>query len=233
MNRLLPLLAIGLLAGCGGAKHETAAKTAGADTSTAAGPPIGAHAGAALVDTALPPMPAYPKAEHGELAVEAVGDLAEKMGWPARAGRCRRPPMLEVLAQDPTQGLLVLLELPDSGEVTGTYPVSFSQSGLPTAPAAQLALERLDPKGGPGTYQALDGTVELSQLDVVASGRFAVTLRNLRTEAQSQVAGTFQGLPIVELDSASCARALPAEKSKADTAKPDTTKKPGAAPKKR
>ena len=231
MNRLLPLLAVGLLAGCGGAKQKTPAKVASADTAqadTSAGQPAGAHAGAALVDTALPPMPDYPKAEHGELRVEAVGDLGEKIGWPARAGRCRQPPMLQILAQDPTQGLLVLLELPDSGEVTGTYPVSFSQGGLPTAPAAQLALERLDPKAGPGTYQALDGSVELSQLDAEASGRFAVTLRNLSTDAQSQIAGSFQGLPVVELDSARCARALPTDSAKADSAK-----KPSATPKKR
>jgi len=231
VNRLLPLLAIGLLAGCGGAKRATPVAGAGADTAhsdTSTGQPTGAHAGAALVDTTLPPMPDYPKAEHGELTVEAVGDLAEKIGWPARAGRCRQPAMLQVLAQDPTQGLLVLLELPDSGEVTGTYPVSFTQEGLPTAPAAQLALERLDPKAGPGTYQALDGTVELSQLDAEASGRFAVTLRNLSTDAQSQIAGTFQGLPVIELDSVRCARALPKDTSKADSAK-----KPSATPKKR
>jgi hypothetical protein len=213
VKRLFALLAVSVGLACHGAPKEPPAKSA----PDSAGP-MGAHAGAALVDTALPPMPDFPDAEQGELAIHAVGGLADATHWPARAGRCRTPPMLEVLAEAPTEGLLVLLQLPDSGAVTGTYPVTFSQGGLPTAPAAQLAYERLDAKSGPATFQALDGTVELTGFDAEATGRFAVTIRNLSTDVQSQLAGSFAGLPIVELEAKMCARALAKDTTKSDTA---------------
>lgn len=214
MIRQLTAAALVLLAACHKSGNEVAARPSDSVRTPA---PAETTLTTAPVDTTLPPMPDYPKPTTGKLAMRSVGDLELDGALPAHAGRCRQPSMIEVLAQDPVGGVLVLLAVPDTGPVTGTYPVSFATTGAPTPPASQVAVQRLDAKQAAASYQALAGTVEVTAFGKEISGRFKVTLRDINTEAQSQYAAVFRGVPIRDLDADWCARA-----DKAGSAKPDS-----------
>lgn len=159
----------------------------------------------------LPPMPAFPAAARGRLAVQSAGGPKEIRGeWPAEAGMCERPPMLQIVSQVQGTGTIVLLALPETNRVA-RYPVTMIGSGLPTPPAAQVGVQvfRAD---GPGAYQAAEGSVEIYAFEKTISGRFGVTLRQISTNARIQYAGAFREIAVKPLDPAHCAVADSAAK---------------------
>jgi hypothetical protein len=110
-----------------------------------------------------------------------------------------------VVAQEPGAGTIVLLQLPPENPVT-RYPVTTVTQGFPQPPAAQVGVNLFRPTGQ-FSYQAAEGDVELYVLGRVASGRFAVTLREINSNARVRYAGAFREIPVKELDPAKCAGA--------------------------
>jgi hypothetical protein len=167
-------------------------------------------------DTALvlPPMPDHPGGRAGQLTVRAVGAFELDRAWPARAGRCVRPAMVLILAEEPGSGASVLLQLPASSDLTGPYPVKLADSaGMPAAPASQLGFQFFEMNTAEA-YQAADGDVEVRELtDRRISGRFAVTLRHLINNQAALVAGTFQQVAVEPLPPDWCERAATAQDS--------------------
>jgi hypothetical protein len=114
--------------------------------------------------------------------------------------------MLQVVAQEPGTGTIVLLALPPEGSRVTRYPVTTVSVGLPAPPAAQIGVQMFRPTGS-RAYQAAEGEVEVYAFDRVVSGRFAVTLREINTNRRKQYAGSFREVPVRALDPAKCAMA--------------------------
>lgn len=169
----------------------------------------------------LPPMPSVPAGREGQLAVRAVGAFDLDRVWPARAGRCARPAMVLVLAEEPGSGISVLLQLPGEGDLTGEYPVKLADSaGVPSGPASQLGVQFFE-AGSAQAYQAAEGAVDVRDLtERRITGRFTVTVRHLATNARARVAGSFQQVDVEALPPDWCDRAAAAQDSlaKADSA---------------
>jgi hypothetical protein len=153
----------------------------------------------------LPPMPRYPEASKGHLAVQSAGAPgldSIRRDWPAEAGWCETPPMLLVKSEQPGQGgTLVLLALP-ADRIT-TYPVTTVTQGLPAPPAAQIGVQ-VYRNTGALAYQALDGNVDLYAFGKAVSGRFAVTLREINRNEKIRFTGAFREIPLSRLDPAFC-----------------------------
>lgn len=162
----------------------------------------------------LPPMPDYPRGRAGQLTVRAVGAFELERGWPARAGRCARPAMVLVLAEEPGSGASVLLQLPSGSELTGSYPVKLADSvGMPVPPASQLGFQFFEANTA-NAYQAAEGEVEVRELtDRRVSGRFAATMRHVLTNVTALVAGTFQQVDLEPLPPDWCEQAAAAQDS--------------------
>src|SRR5262249_18300616 len=110
-------------------------------------------------------------------AQSAGGELDIRGEWPAEAGICDQPPMLQVVAQVKGAGTIVLLSLPAGNRVT-SYPVKLrlpGQQGIPEAPASQVGVQMFRPQG-PVAYQGAEGSVDIYGYAKTVSGRFAVTL---------------------------------------------------------
>jgi hypothetical protein len=198
--RRLTLVLLLLLPACGrrAANEDASAMAGGEEADTLA----------AASDTVLPAMPAVPSQRRGYFTATAVGALHFDKAWPARAGRCARPPMILVLGDEQGSGGSILLQLPASGSMTGTYPVKVADStGVPEAPAAQLGFQFFDKTGG-SAYQAADGAVEITSLDDRrVSGTFRVTVRHIVTEQRARIAGAFQSVDVEPLTPSWCERA--------------------------
>jgi len=162
----------------------------------------------------LPPMPDHPAGRAGQLTARAVGAFELDRGWPARAGRCARPAMVLVLAEEPGSGASVLLQLPATDDLTGSYPVRLADStGMPVGPASQLGFQFFEASTAEA-YQAAEGEVEVRELtDRRVSGRFAVTVRHVVNNQTARVAGTFQQVDVEPLPPDWCARAAAAQDS--------------------
>lgn len=198
MRRLVLVTLV--VAACGGKEPEKA-------------PPGQPAANTVPVAESLPPMPPFPEASRGRLAVQSAGGLHQIKGeWPAEAGVCQRPPMLQVVSQVQGTGTIVLLALPETNRVA-RYPVTLIASGLPTPPAAQIGVQVFRPDG-PAAYQATEGSVEVYAFTKTVSGRFGVTLRQISTNGRIQYAGAFKEVVIKQLDPAHCAIADSAAKSR-------------------
>ncbi|MBI4421644.1 MAG: hypothetical protein HY560_12535 [Gemmatimonadetes bacterium] len=191
------MLVLALVACRGQAERSTAA-------ATSSPPPTPPDAPA----LELPPMPPYPEAGRGRLVAQSAGPAGTeeiKGDWAARAGTCEQPAMLQVVAQEPGTGTILLLALP-AGDRVDSYPVTTVSSGLPTPPAAQVAVQ-LFRRTGTFAYQAMEGSVDLYAFEKVASGRFAVTLREITTNTRLLYAGAFREIPVERLDAERCALA--------------------------
>jgi hypothetical protein len=198
-----------LLCACGGGGDAaTPADSTGADS---LGDPA---AIIAAPDTALPPMPGIPDRRSGHLVAVGVGAHEFSEAWPARAGRCARPPLIIVLPRElGNTGGTVLLELA-AGEPTVDYPVAFADStGMPEPPAAMLGFQFFTDQRG-DAYQAVDGVVTVYRLDErTVSGRFQVTVRHINTNARARVAGVFHELEVEPLPPDYCEQAQAAQDS--------------------
>lgn len=203
MNRMALVLVM-LLAACGRRGAKEAAATGGdqGDTVTVA------------ADTTLPAMPSLPARRKGYFTATAVGAVTFEKAWPARAGRCARPAMILVLGEEEGSGGSILLQLPTSRPLTGTYAVKVADStGMPEAPAAQLGFQFFDKQGG-SAYQAAEGAVEITSLDDRrVSGDFRVTVRHIVTDRRARIAGAFQAVDVEPLTPAWCESAQAAQDS--------------------
>jgi len=202
----MALVLVALLAACGRPRAKDAAQS---KSMVDQGDTV-----AAAADITLPAMPSLPARRRGYFTATAVGALTFEKAWPARAGRCARPAMILVLGEEEGSGGSILLQLPASGRMTGSYTVKLADSaGMPEAPAAQLGFQVFD-KRGAAAYQAAEGTVEITSLDDRrVSGDFRVTVRHIVTNRQARIAGAFQAVDVEALTPAWCERAQAAQDS--------------------
>lgn len=150
-------------------------------------------------------MPDFPEARRGYLVAAGAGRYTLDGAWEATARMCNDPPMMQLLAQQPGIGTLVLLQLPQENERLTDYPVTIVERGAPAAPASQIGVQVFQ-RGNVSTFQALEGEVTVFGFGQRISGQFAVTLREITTEELQKYAGTFQSVPIEEIPEDDCRR---------------------------
>jgi hypothetical protein len=151
------------------------------------------------------PMPDFPEPQRGRLVVRGAGSYMLDGAWEAVARMCDDPPMMQVVAQEPGIGTLVLLQLPpESGRLTD-YPVTIVEQGAPPAPASQVGVQIFQ-GGAASAFQAMEGQVSVYGFDDRISGRFAVILREISSGDGQKYAGVFENVPIEPIAVEDCLR---------------------------
>jgi hypothetical protein len=149
------------------------------------------------------PMPEYPSPRRNFLVATGAGGEQDLSGeWEARAAICEDPAVLQVLAEQPGFGTLLLFQLPEGDRVV-TYPIAFAETGAPEAPAAQVGVQ-LFRTGSAFAYQAAEGEIELTGFGERVSGHFGVTLREINSEKHVRFAGVFDNVVVEPLPDEQC-----------------------------
>jgi hypothetical protein len=148
-------------------------------------------------------MPAYPAAGRTRLAAVGVGAHEFAGSWEVRGGRCDDPHLVQLLTDDPTVGVLILVRLPQ-GDVPERFPV-LADSVFPPA-TARLAV-RVSRGRSAFAYAGVEGEVEMARAGERVSGKFTVTLREIAMETTTLAAGAFRDVEIGPLPDEECAMA--------------------------
>lgn len=148
-------------------------------------------------------MPPFPEPRRGYLVARSAGLHDLSGAWTARAGLCEDPAVMEVLAQQPGVGTIVLLRLPPPTQRLATYPITDVDSGAPIPPAAQIGVQRFE---GASAYafQGLEGQVVLTAMGDRVSGRYQVTLREITSKDLAKYAGVFESVMLDTLPAEQC-----------------------------
>lgn len=151
------------------------------------------------------PMPDYPAARRGRLVAVSAGAVDLSGSWLGRAATCDDIGVLQILAEEPGRGTLILVQMPATDRLT-TYPITVVEEGLPAAPAAQVGVQILGETGN-YAFQGAEGDVYLDSLvNGELSGRIATTLREISSDERSRYAGVFSRIPVAPLAQEYCDR---------------------------
>lgn len=145
----------------------------------------------------------YPQSQRGHLVARGVGGYSVDGSWPARAGMCEDPAMLELVAAQPGVGTIILLLLPAAQDRITTYPVRPVERAVPSPPAARMGMQLIDGRSA-NFFQAVDGAVEVHTFGERVGGRYRVTLWELSSRGQVEYAGVFEGIRIERLPEERC-----------------------------
>lgn len=148
-------------------------------------------------------MPTYPEPRRGYLVARSAGVYDLDGQWPARAGMCEDLGIMEVLAQQPGVGTIVLLRLPPQAQRLTTYPITIVDSGAPAPPAAQIGVQ-LFQGANAYAFQGLQGQVLLTGMSDRVSGRYQVTLREISSDDLAKYAGVFESVMLEQLPAEQC-----------------------------
>ena len=145
------------------------------------------------------------------------------------AGRCEKPPILELMASSQGVATMLLLFLPpEPDSVVGVYRVVTLEDQLEPR-TARVGLMLLRGRQG-FAFHGIDGEVELTALDGRVSGRFRVTADEPALGEVLEYAGEFSRIPVGLLSENECrlnADALvPADSVGADTLAVDSLSQP-------
>jgi hypothetical protein len=151
------------------------------------------------------PMPAFPEPQRGRLVVRGAGPYMLDGAWPAVARMCDDPAMIQIIAQEPGIGTLVLLQLPPEGQRLTDYPVTIVEQGAPVAPASQVGVQLFE-GGAASAFQAMEGQVSVYDFGSRVSGRFGVILRDISSGDGQKYAGVFESVPIEQIAVEDCLR---------------------------
>jgi hypothetical protein len=140
-------------------------------------------------------MPDYPEPVRGHLVTHSAGADEIAGDWRARAGTCEEPRTLQLVASGESVGAILLLYLAPGDDDVATYPVVTVDSTVPEAPAVRVGVQLLRSRMG-DSFQAFDGTVELTELGRRVSGRLQLHLVNIETRDTVLYAGVFSDVRV-------------------------------------
>ncbi len=143
----------------------------------------------ALVDLT---MPEYPAAQAGRFVAQSASQSpADQLGgnWPAEAGRCQEPTVIQIVARSDSAGVIVFIGPSDS--IVGEYDVYEGRSDVPDSLAARVALQTYSSRDRLRGLYGVGGTVEVQRADSVVAGRLAVQLLEDRFEDTVLMAASF------------------------------------------
>ncbi len=151
----------------------------------------------------LPPRPDYPRSRRGHLVTATAGDYEIEGSWRTSAGFCEDIGVIEMYAGPDGNGVGLVMHIPES-EPLGTYPVVAADVDFPEAPAALIAAQVFDDPDAYG-FQAYTGEMELTEIGESVSGRFATTMREIRTDMLTHFVGVFDDIGLEALADDYCA----------------------------
>jgi hypothetical protein len=140
-------------------------------------------------------MPGYPEPVRGHLVVRSAGADEIAGEWRARAGTCEAPRTVLLVASGEGVGAILLLYLTPADDHAIPYPVVPVDSTVPEPPAVRVGVQLLRSRLG-DSFQAFDGTVELTELDRRVSGRLQLHLVNIETRDTVLYAGVFSDVRV-------------------------------------
>ena len=137
-------------------------------------------------------MPEYPAVQAGRFVAQSVSQSPEDQlveSWPAEAGRCQEPTVLQIVARGDSAGVIVFIGPSDS--IVGEYDVYEGGSDVPDTLAARVGLQTYSPRARQRGLRGVSGTVEVQRADSVVAGRLAVKLLEDRFEDTVLMAASF------------------------------------------
>ena len=137
-------------------------------------------------------MPEYPAAEAGRVVVQSVSQAPENRfvgNWPAEAGRCQGPTVVQIVARDDSAGVIVFIGPSDS--VVGEYDVYAGRSDVPDTLTARVALQVYGSRSRLRGLRGVGGAVEVQRADSIVTGRLAVQLIDDRSQDTVLMAASF------------------------------------------
>jgi len=180
---------VALFAACGGGRAGTPDAEAVGDTTPA-------------VDVTTPPDPTYPPKRRGALIARSATPGPLSGEWRPVAGLCGAPPSFQLVARGDSVDLIVLLRLPADGLATGVYAVAAPEDTAAGPRTARLGVQRV--LYTDFAYRSERGSVELSRLDRLASGRFDVVLREVTAQDTVRYLGVFERVRVDSLTESQC-----------------------------
>ncbi|MFQ6045093.1 MAG: hypothetical protein ACE5PT_01870 [Gemmatimonadales bacterium] len=152
-------------------------------------------------------VPSYPEARAGRLVMVSDGSLAVEGSWKPTAGLCDEPRSLQLIAQSENFGVIIVVELPDTGAVAGNYAmVSVEEDSVPGI-NARLGIQVLA-DGGAFAYQVTEGELVIERLDDRVTGRLAGMALEVALGAKVGLAGVFDDIPVTLLPDDQCRSTL-------------------------
>ncbi len=137
-------------------------------------------------------MPEYPREQAGRVVVQSVSQTLETRivgNWPAEAGRCQQPTVIQIVARSDSAGVIVFIGPSDS--IVGEYNVYEGRFDVPDTLAARVALQVYSSRPRPLGLRGVSGTVEVRRADSVVAGRLAVHLIDERFQDAVLMAASF------------------------------------------
>ena len=137
-------------------------------------------------------MPEYPAAQAGRLVVQTVSQAHETRlvgNWPAEAGRCQGPTVIQIVARNDSAGVIVFIRPSDS--IVGEYGVYEGRSEVPDTLTARVALQVYGSRSRSKGLRGVGGAVEVHRADSFVTGRLAVQLTEGRFQDTVLMAASF------------------------------------------
>ena len=184
-----PAALVVLLAACGGGRASAPEAEAAADSTP-------------IVAVTLPPDTTYPQGRRGALVARSALPSALSGDWQPTAGVCHDPPSFHLLASGDSVDLMIVLRLPAEGLETGAYAVAAPEDTTASPRTAHLGVQR--PLYADRGYRSERGSVELSRLNRLASGRFDVLLSDVTSQDTIRYLGVFERIRVDSLRGADC-----------------------------
>ncbi len=165
----------------------------------------------ALGDTALavvtPPDTTLPASRRGSLIARSALPGPFSGAWQPAAGVCGSPPSLQLLASGDSVDVLILLRLAAEGPATGTYTVASAEDTSTAPRTARVGLQLVS--YADRALRSERGSVELSRLDRLVSGRFDVVLREFTSPDTVRYLGVFERIRVDSLPEPACRATTP------------------------
>ncbi len=137
-------------------------------------------------------MPEYPPEQAGRVVAKSVSQTLETQlvgNWPAEAGRCQEPTVIQIVARSDSAGVIVFIGPSDS--IVGEYDVYEGRFDVPDTLAARVAVQVYSSRTRPLSLRGVRGTVEVRRADSVIAGRLAVQLIDDRFQDTVLMAASF------------------------------------------
>ena len=137
-------------------------------------------------------MPEYPAAQTGRVVAQSVSQTPETQfvgNWPAEAGRCQEPSVIQIVARNDSVGVIVFIGPSDS--IVGEYDVYEGRSDVPDTLTARVALQVYSSRSRSMGLRGVGGAVEVLRADSVVAGRLAVQLIEDRSHDTVLMAASF------------------------------------------
>ncbi len=137
-------------------------------------------------------MPEYPPTQAGRVVAQSVSEDLETRfvgNWPAEAGRCQEPTVIQIVARSDSAGVIVFIGPSDS--IVGEYDVYEGRFDVPDTLVARVAVQVYSAPTRPQGLRGVHGTVEVRRADSVVAGRLAVQLIDDRFQDTVLMAASF------------------------------------------